>query len=259
MDRRIPALQRRMRLIQPGLLRQFLAKRAPFSDRVTVQHPALIALVGALAQTPQPPPFGRHRPTPAPTISAPAAQPPSAIQSWVCQAVIVHCTPCATTLTPKIARPALTIGATDCVSAAEPIPPPLLPPLRLPPAHPLAPGQIRRFRAVKGACDFSASIFSASSGPSKSIRGFNGSLIAIYLRSKIPAPHPGEYAAAAYRRPSPADEILKLKPLLPERLTRQARRHLSGIDGQRLTVAQAVAAQRGIFSPFTSINPLCVA
>jgi hypothetical protein len=55
-------------------------------------------------------------------------------------------------------------------------------------------------------------------------------------------------------------EILKLKPLLlPERLTRQPGRHLSGVDGQRLTVAQAVAAQRGIFSPFTSINPLCVA
>lgn len=55
-------------------------------------------------------------------------------------------------------------------------------------------------------------------------------------------------------------EILKLKPLLlPERLTRQPGRNLSGVDGQRLTVAQAVAAQRGIFSPLTSINPLCVA
>jgi hypothetical protein len=55
-------------------------------------------------------------------------------------------------------------------------------------------------------------------------------------------------------------EILKLKPLLlPERLTRQPRRHLSGVDGQRLTVAQAIPRSAGIFSPFTSINPLCVA
>ena len=52
-----------MRLIKPGLLRQFLAKRAPFSDRVTVhQIPRLVALMGPLAQTPQSPPFGRDRP-----------------------------------------------------------------------------------------------------------------------------------------------------------------------------------------------------
>ena len=63
MNRRIPTLQRRMRLIKPGLLRQFLAKRAPFSDRVTVhQIPRLVALMGPLAQTPQSPPFGRDRP-----------------------------------------------------------------------------------------------------------------------------------------------------------------------------------------------------
>ncbi len=55
-------------------------------------------------------------------------------------------------------------------------------------------------------------------------------------------------------------KVFKLKSLLlPEGLARQARRHLTGIDGQRLAVAQAIAAQGGIFSPFTSISPLWVA
>ena len=43
-------------------------------------------------------------------------------------------------------------------------------------------------------------------------------------------------------------KVFKLKSLLlPEGLARQARRHLTGIDGQRLAVAQAIAAQ-GEFS-----------
>ena len=63
MDRRIPTLQRRMRLIQPGLLRQFLTERAPFAHRVAMhQIPRFIAFVRALAQTPQATPFGRYRP-----------------------------------------------------------------------------------------------------------------------------------------------------------------------------------------------------
>ncbi len=43
-------------------------------------------------------------------------------------------------------------------------------------------------------------------------------------------------------------KVFKLKSLLlPEGPARQARRHLSGIDGQRLAVAQAIAAQGGNF------------
>ena len=41
----------------------------------------------------------------------------------------------------------------------------------------------------------------------------------------------------------PRAEILKLKALLlPERLARQARRYFAGIDGQRLAIAQPIAA-----------------
>ncbi len=55
-------------------------------------------------------------------------------------------------------------------------------------------------------------------------------------------------------------KVFKLKALLlPEGLARQARWHLAGIDGQRLAVAQPIAAQGGIFSPFSSISPLWVA
>jgi hypothetical protein len=71
--------------------------------------------------------------------------------------------------------------------------------------------------APSNICALSTPHFFHFQRTSKSIRGFNGSLIAIYLQSKIPAPHQGGYAARAYRHPSPAGESFKLKALaVPE-------------------------------------------
>ena len=43
-------------------------------------------------------------------------------------------------------------------------------------------------------------------------------------------------------------KVFKLKSLLlPEGLARQTRRHLAGIDGQRLAIAQPIATQGGNF------------
>ena len=133
---------------------------------------------------------------------APATQPPSAIQSWVCQALAVHCTPCATTLTPKIASPALTIRRhrlrlgrrTDSTTASAA-------PSSSSPVTSRAGAKLSASRVSKARAPFSGGIFSACSGPSKSIRGFNGSLIAVYLQSKIPAPRRDECAAKADRHP----------------------------------------------------------
>jgi hypothetical protein len=53
-----------------------------------VQHIArFIAFVGALAQSPQAAPLGGHRSDAGADDQRPGAQPPSAIQSWVCQAL----------------------------------------------------------------------------------------------------------------------------------------------------------------------------
>ena len=63
MDGGIPALKRRMRLINSRLAGQLFTERAAFAGAVTVEQiPRLITLVRALAQTPEPPPLGGNRP-----------------------------------------------------------------------------------------------------------------------------------------------------------------------------------------------------
>ena len=59
----IPALKRRMRLIDTGLAGQFLTKRAAFAGSVAVEEiPGFITLMRALSQTPETSPLRRNRP-----------------------------------------------------------------------------------------------------------------------------------------------------------------------------------------------------
>ena len=149
-------------------------------------------------------------PTPAPTINAPAAHPPSATQSCVCQALTPHCTPWPITLTPKRANPAVTIlrhrlrfgrSAASTTTSACPS---------------SANGSSASTGAKLSACGplkvcavLNASCGDCSSWPVKSMRGFNGSVIAIYLQLKTPARHPDGYAAMAGQRSYSADGRLR--------------------------------------------------
>jgi hypothetical protein len=223
------------------------------------QIPRLIALVGALAQTPQPPPFGGNRPdaradnqrargTAAernPVLGLPGGHRP--LHALRHHADAKHSQTGADHAAPQAAFWPQNRSTT---ASAAPL---------LPPAHPLAPGQISPPPRRQRRADFSAPF------PLPAFRRNRYAVLTV-RSSQFISDQKFQRRIQADMRQRLIDvhhlraEIFKLKALLlPEGLTRQPGRHLAGVDGQRLTVAQAVAAQRGIFSPFTSISPLCVA